>query len=72
VKLHRELATRNHGDQIQKVEMASALYVQALTDPARRAALLREARTILDRVPEPVKSLVSTRTWSDRIREAAG
>jgi tetratricopeptide (TPR) repeat protein len=71
VKLHRELATRNHGDQIQKVEMASALFVQALTDPARRAALLREARSILDGVPGPVKSLQSTRTWSDRIREAA-
>ena len=36
VKLHRELAARNHGDQWQHVELASALYVQALCDPARR------------------------------------
>ena len=72
VKLHREIARHNHGDQIQKVEMASALYVQALVDPQRRTALLREARSLLDSVPGPVKALASTRTWSDRIREAAG
>jgi tetratricopeptide (TPR) repeat protein len=70
-KLHRDIATRNRGDRIQKVEMAGALYVQALTDPARRAALLREARSLIDSVPGPVKSLFSTRFWSDRIRQAA-
>ena len=48
VKLHRELAGKNRGDQIQKVEMAAALYAQALADPARRAALLRESRALLE------------------------
>ena len=38
VKLHRDLASRNRGDQNQKVEMAAALYAQALAIPrdARR------------------------------------
>jgi len=72
VTLHRDVASHNHGDQIQKVEMASALYVLALADPQRRSASLREARSLLDSVPGPVKALVSTRAWSDRVREAAG
>ncbi len=70
VKLHRDLASRNRGDQNQKVEMAAALYAQALTDPARRAALLREAQALLAGLPGPVKSLASTRVWENRVREA--
>jgi hypothetical protein len=72
VKLHRDLAVRNRGDQIQKVEMAAALYAQALAEPARRAALLRESRTLLDGLPKAVKSLASTRVWTDRVRAASG
>ena len=72
VKLHRELASRNRGDEIQKVEMAAALYAQALADPQRRSALLRESRSLLEGLPGPVKSLVSTRTWADRVRAASG
>jgi tetratricopeptide (TPR) repeat protein len=70
VKLHRELATRNRGDQMQKVEMAAALYVAALADPERRAALLPESRALLDGLPASVKSLASTRVWADRVRAA--
>jgi type II secretory pathway pseudopilin PulG len=70
VKLQRELAARNRGDQRQKVEMASALYVQALTDSGRRAALLQEARTLLAYLPAPMKSLASTRLWSERVAQA--
>ncbi len=72
VKLHRELASRNRGDQMQKVEMAAALYAAALADPARPAALLREARALLDGVPASVKSLVSTRTWLELVAQATG
>jgi conflict system STAND superfamily ATPase len=72
VKLHRELASRNRGDQIQKVELAAALYAQALAEPQRRGPLIRESRVLLDGLPAAVKSLHSTRTWSDRVREAAG
>ena len=72
VKLHRDLASRNRGDQIQKVEMATALYAQALADPARRAALLRESRALLDGLPASMKTLESVRTWSDRVSRAMG
>ena len=72
VKLHRELASRNRGDQMQKVEMAGALYAAALADPERRASLLRESRALLDGLPGSVKALASTRTWSERVRAASG
>jgi len=69
VKLHRDLATRNHGDQWQHVEMASALYVQALCDPPRHAALLKEAGTLIDSVPAAMRTLHSVRRWHDRIAQ---
>jgi len=69
VMLQRELATRNRGDQKQKVEMANALYVQALTDPKRRVTLLAESRALFAGLPGPVKSLNSTRVWQERVRE---
>ena len=43
IKFHRELSAKNRGDQWQNVELAAALYAQALTDKTRSAALLREA-----------------------------
>jgi tetratricopeptide (TPR) repeat protein len=67
VKLQRELAARNHGDQWQQLELASALYVEALCDPVRRAALLKEAATLVNSVPAAMRSLHSVRRWHDRI-----
>ncbi len=69
VKLHRELAARNHGDQWQGVELASALYVEALADPPRRAALLGEAAALVNSVPAAMRALHSVRRWHDRIAE---
>jgi hypothetical protein len=70
VKLHRELAGVNRGDQIQKVEMAAALYAQALAEPGRRTALLGESRALLSSLPGAVKNLNSTRSWAERVRGA--
>ncbi len=70
VKFHRELAARNHGDQWQHVELASALYAQALSDLRRRAPLLREAATLIDSVPAPMRALQSVRRWRDRISQS--
>ncbi len=70
VKLHRELAGVNRGDQMQKVEMAAALYAQALAEPGRRAALLGESRALLGGLPGAVKNLNSTRSWAERVRGA--
>ncbi len=72
VKLHRDLASRNRGDQNQKVEMAAALYAQALSDPGRRAALLRESQALLASLPAQIKALSSVRVWTNRVREATG
>ena len=70
VKFQRELAARNHGDQWQPVELASALYAQALTDKNQRAKLLREAAAMLDNVSPTLRSLRDVRRWRERISEA--
>jgi hypothetical protein len=72
VELQREFAARNRGDVQQRIEMASALFVQSLTDPGRRAALLREARALLDSLPAEAKALYTTRLWADQLRAASG
>jgi hypothetical protein len=71
VKFSRELAARNHGDELQKLELAAALYVQALTDPARRASLLAESRGLIASVPDQMKALESVRFWAERVARAA-
>jgi hypothetical protein len=70
VKYHRELAAHNHGDQQQHVELARALYAQALIEPEHRTALLKEAASLVDAVPTQMAALRSVRVWSDRIHAA--
>ena len=70
VRFQRELAARNHGDQQQHVELARALYAQALIEPARRGALLQEAASLFDSVPAQMQTLRSVRIWRDRVHEA--
>jgi len=70
VKFQRELAARNHGDQWQPVELASALYAQAMADKTQRARLLREAAGLLDNVAPALRSLHDVRRWRERISEA--
>jgi len=69
VKFHHELAARNHGDEWQHVEFASALYAQALADKRQRPALLKEAAALISAVPAEIRDLHSIRLWRDRIRE---
>ena len=70
VKFQRELAARNHGDQWQSVELAAALYAQALTDKAHSAALLREAGGKIDGLPAALRSLHDIRLWRNLIGTA--
>ncbi len=72
VAFDRELAARNHGDATQTGELAVAIYVEALTDPKRRAALLREAAALMDGMPPELRALHSMRRWRERIRTASG
>jgi len=70
IKFHRDLAARNHGDQQQHVELARTLYAQSVIEPANRAALLREAASLLDSVPAQMQALRSVQLWRARVREA--
>jgi tetratricopeptide (TPR) repeat protein len=70
VSWQRELAARNRGDQWQPKELAAALYVQALTDPAKRVSLLREASGLMDRLVPEVRATHEARQWRARIEAA--
>ncbi len=70
VRFDREIAARNHGDQWLPVELAGALYAQALTDKERAASLLHEAAALVDSVVPAVRAAHDVRLWRERI--AAG
>jgi hypothetical protein len=70
VRFQRELAARNRGDRWQPLELASALYAQALSDPRRSPALLREASVLLARLAPELHSVYDVRQWRMRIQTA--
>jgi hypothetical protein len=70
VKFQRDLAAKNHGDYWQTVELAAALYAQALTDKQRGPALLREAAAKIDALPAPMRELHDVRLWRGLISAA--
>jgi tetratricopeptide (TPR) repeat protein len=57
--LHREFAAKNQGDEFQRLELALALYAQALADPGERTARLREARALVGALPPGMRALRS-------------
>jgi hypothetical protein len=63
---------RNHDDAEERLDYASALYAQALTDGAHRNELLSQATAIVDALPAEMRSLKSTRIWADRVRSGRG
>ena len=67
VKFERELAARNHGDQWVPIELAGALYAQALADQPHSAELLHEAAALIDASPAAVRNLHDVRRWRERI-----
>ena len=70
IKFQRQLALQNHGDRWQPVELASALYVQALSVKPANSAALREAAALMDAVPPAMQPVRRVRFWRERIREA--
>ena len=70
VKFELELAHNNHGDRWVPVDLASALYVQALAEKQDSVGLLRQAASLLDGVPPAMQAMRDVRQWRDRIREA--
>jgi hypothetical protein len=69
VKFEREMLSRNHGDLWVPVEVAGALYAQALTDKSRSSALLSEAARLLDSTAPSVRSLHEVQVWRERVRQ---
>lgn len=65
--LQRTLAKLNTDDQLQHVQLASALYAQALADPAAQAESLRDARALMAALPVEMQALRSVAIWRDRI-----
>ena len=70
VRFERELAARNRGDQWLPLELAGALYAEALSDPARSAALLREAAALVNGLSPQLRTVYDVRQWRERIRQA--
>ncbi len=70
VTQYRGLMKKNRGDRWLPLEFAQALYAQSLTDPAHRAALLREAARLADHLTPAIARLHDTRAWRARIAAA--
>ena len=69
---HRSLYARGNDDFTQHVQLARALYAYALANPSRRSPELAQAAAIIDRLPQPMRDLVSTRRLRAWIAEAQG
>jgi hypothetical protein len=67
VKFQRELAAKNRGDQWQPLELAAALYAEALTDKSKSRVLLREAAALVESRPATLRALHDVRQWRERI-----
>ncbi|HKD54789.1 MAG TPA: hypothetical protein VKB72_11305 [Steroidobacteraceae bacterium] len=51
-------------------ELAAALYIDALTDPTHRTALLHEAAVLIDGSVPEVRATHDVRQWRTRILDA--
>jgi tetratricopeptide (TPR) repeat protein len=67
---HRALFARGNDDLTQHVQLARALYAFALANPVRRSPELAQAAAIIDRLPQPMRDLISTRRLRAWIAEA--
>lgn len=70
VAMYRTLEMKNRGDRWLPLELAQALYAQALTEPSKRRALLREAAERVDHLSPSIARLHDTQAWRSRIEAA--
>jgi tetratricopeptide (TPR) repeat protein len=70
VQFERGLAAKNHGERWQPLELAGALYAEALADPSKRAALLREAAALTEDLAPEMRPLKDVRRWREWILKA--
>ena len=67
--LLRRQAGNDEARALVGLTLASALYAQALAEPAQRDALLQEASGLLDSLPPQMRTLRSTTIWRERIAQ---
>lgn len=70
LRFQRELSARNHGDRWLPVELAAALYAEALSHPEHRDALLKEAAGLLEKLAPEISRLHDVALWRSRIQQA--
>lgn len=70
LKLRGDMQARNQGDQDVQSGLASALYAQALIEPARRTQLLRQAAALIDSTTPEYRKTWSTQFVRGRISQA--
>jgi hypothetical protein len=71
VAFEREMAAKNLGDAWVSVELAGALYAEALADKTQSAAMLQEAAKLLDATVPSVRTTHDVRQIRTLVREAA-
>jgi tetratricopeptide (TPR) repeat protein len=75
VQLERALVARNRNENWVPVELAGALYAQAMGDRAKSVELLREAAALLDALPSDLRNMHDvrlTRHYISADRSAGG
>ena len=72
LKLSRDTVARNRGDAWVPVDLAKVLYVQSLTEPEHRVALLSEAAHLLTGLAPQVQESREVREVRERIRAGQG
>jgi hypothetical protein len=71
LKFHRDLAAHNADDQLQREELAAALYAASLADAAKAPTMLAEAIRLMDSLPPEMHALRFFKLWRERIVAAS-
>ena len=73
LQLHRGLSARKDNEDLtQHVEYARALYASALAGSPGKAAELKQAAALIDRLPPAMRGLISVSRLRAQITEAQG
>jgi len=69
--MERKLYEReDNEDQLQRIELAQALYASALAGSPRKAVALKEAAALIDALPPQLRAMISVRRLRADIAEA--
>ncbi|MBV8504126.1 MAG: hypothetical protein JO006_20690 [Paucibacter sp.] len=63
LQLHQSLVAKSQEDAYERFELARATFVQALTEPAQRGALLARSLALFKALPGEMRALRSVQLW---------